>query len=153
MAAGGRIVYTLPRGDFRRAVVGGCGRTGAEIAAALGEMGYSVTALDVDPSAFDNLAPLWTATEPPRLAIADVTLESRLRAADVHEADAFVAVVGSEAANGLAAQIAHFVFRVPMVVCRVDDPIKRDMYESMDIRTISRVSMSTDQAMRRLEDG
>ena len=153
MASGRIVSTTLPRSDFRRAAVGGCGRTGAEIAAALGEMGYAVTALDADPSAFDNLAPLWTAAAPPRLAVADVTLESRLRAAEVHEADLFVAVVGSEAANGLAAQIAHYVFRVPVVVCRVDDPIKRDMYESMDIRTISRVSMSKDQAIRRLEDG
>ena len=157
MASGGRIGSAQPRSDFRRAAVGGCGRTGARIAAALGEMGYEVTVLDIDPAAFANLAdnppPSAAAAAPPRLVVADVTLESRLRAADVHEVDAFVAVVGGDAANALAAQIAYHVFRVPLVVCRVDDPIKRDMYESMDIKTISRVTMFEAEAVRRLESG
>ena len=149
-----RIGGAQPRSDFRRAVVGGCGRTGARIAAELGAMGYEVTILDIDPSAFGNLEALPpSGAPPPRLALADVTLESSLRAADAHEADAFIAVVGSDAANALAAQIAYYVFRAPMVVCRVDDPVKRDMYESMDIRTVSRVSMTRDEAVRRLEDG
>lgn len=155
-SGGGRIGSAQPRSDFRRAAVGGCGRTGARIAAALGEMGYEVTVLDIDPAAFRNLAdnpPPSAAAAPPRLVVADVTLESRLRAADVHEVDAFVAVVGDDAANALAAQIAYHVFRVPMVVCRVDDPIKRGMYESMDIRAISRVSMFEAEAVRRLEIG
>ena len=154
MASGGRIGSAQPRSDFRRAAVGGCGRTGARIAAALGEMGYEVTVLDIDPAAFGNLADNPPASAaPPRLVVADVTLESRLRAADVHEVDAFVAVVGGDAANALAAQIAYHVFRVPLVVCRVDDPIKRDMYESMDIKTISRVTMFEAEAVRRLEAG
>ena len=158
MASGGRIGSAQPRSDFRRAAVGGCGRTGARIAAALGEMGYEVTVLDIAPAAFRNLADnpppsASAAASPPRLVVADVTLESRLRAADVHEVDAFVAVVGGDAANALAAQIAYHVFRVPLVVCRVDDPIKRDMYESMDIKTISRVTMFEAEAVRRLEAG
>lgn len=153
MVSRARIGGAPPRSDFRRAVVCGCGRTGARIAAALGEMGYEVTVLDADPSAFANLSALPPSdAPPPRLAVADVTLESRLRAADAHEADAFFAVVGGDAANALAAQIAYYVFRAPMVVCRVDDPIKRDMYESMGIRTVSRVSAAKDQAIRRLED-
>ena len=149
----GRIGSAQPRSDFRRAAVAGCGRAGARIAAALAETGYEVTALDIDPAAFANLAAAPPSANPPRLVVADATLESRLRAADVHEVDVFVAVVGGDAANALAAQIAYHVFRVPMVVCRVDDPIKRDMYESMDIRTISRVNMFADEAVRRLEEG
>ena len=145
-------------GDARRAVVGGCGRTGAEIAVALCEAGCEVTVLDTDPTAFERLAARLgasgdAAARRPRPLVADVTLESRLRAAGAQDADAFFAVVRTDAANALAAQIAFHILRIPLVVCRIDDPIKREMYESMDIKTVSRVSMFADQAIRRLEDG
>lgn len=143
-------------GDARRAVVGGCGRTGAEIAVALCEAGCEVTVLDTDPTAFERLAARLGASgaaRRPRPLVADVTLESRLRAAGAQDADAFFAVVRTDAANALAAQIAFHILRIPLVVCRIDDPIKREMYESMDIKTVSRVSMFAERAVRRLEDG
>lgn len=149
------VGYVRAFGDTRRAVVGGCGRTGAEIAVALGETGYEVTVLDSDPAAFERLAdaPSGSAARRVRPLVADVTLESHLRAAGAQDADAFIAVVRTDAANALAAQIAYHILRIPLVVCKIDDPIKRDMYESMDIKTVSRVRMLKDQAIRRLEDG
>lgn len=148
--------YALAFGNARRAVVGGCGRTGAEIAVALGEAGCEVTVLDTDPTAFERLAAHSRAAAAARRLrplVADVTLESHLRAAGAQDADAFIAVVRTDAANALAAQIALHILRIPLVVCRIDDPIKRDMYESMEIKTVSRVSMFAEQAVRRLEDG
>lgn len=151
--------YVRAFGDARRAVVGGCGRTGAEIAVALCEAGCEVTVLDTDPTAFERLAARLgasgdaAAARRPRPLVADVTLESRLRAAGAQDADAFFAVVRTDAANALAAQIAFHILRIPLVVCRMDDPIKREMYESMEIKTVSRVSMFAERAIRRLEDG
>ena len=161
---GSGIEYAPPRpaagyarslgiGDARRAAVAGCGRTGAEIALALAERGCEVVALDIDPAALERFADRAAAHPRIRLLIADVTLESDLRAAGAQDADAFIAVAGADAANALAAQIAQHMLRIPVVICKIDDPAKREMYESMEIRTVSRVSMLAEQAVRRMEDG
>lgn len=133
-----------------RVAIGGCGRTGASIAAALSRPGRSVYILDTSIDAFDHL---------PRDVIrrgflvpflADITLESDLRKTGVQDADVFIATTGSDAVNIMAAQIARHTFEVNSVICRLDDTVKRDMYRDLDITTISHTEILRDLALERL---
>ncbi len=145
--------YPRDFGDSRRAVVAGCGRTGAEIALALAESGCEVTVLDADPAALERFAERAAGVPRVRPMMADATLESSLRAAGAQDADVFIAVAGADAASALAAQIAQQMLRIPLVICKIDDPFKRGMYEGLDIKTLSRVSMLAEEAVRRVESG
>ena len=137
----------------KRAVIGGCGRTGAALAVALCEAGSLVQALDLVPSAFDRLSPTLIRNGRTQPRLADITLASSLRAARAQDADIFIAVTGSDSVNVTAAQIAHHIFRVPTVICRMDDPIKRDLYRTLEISAISHADLVRDMVIQIVLDG
>ena len=82
--------------------------------------------------------------------LADITLESDLRKTGVQDTDVFIATAGSDAVNIMAAQIARHILEVNSVLCRLDDPVKRQMYEDLDITTISHTEILRDLALERL---
>ena len=126
----------------------GCGRTGSFIASTLAEEGWSVYVIDIDPNAF-GLLPAGMVHEGHILTVVgDGTLEVNLRRILAHDADVFVAVSGKSAGNVLAAQIAKQVFHLPTVICRVDDPISKQVYEQLDIVTISTEALVTETILR-----
>ena len=137
----------------KRAVIGGCGRTGAALASALCEAGVAVQALDLVPSAFDRLSPSLVRRGRTRPRLADITLASSLRLARAQDADMFIAVTGSDSVNITAAQIAHHIFRVPTVICRMDDPVKRDLYRTLEISTVSHADLVRDMVIQIVLDG
>lgn len=121
----------------RLVVIGGCGRAGQALAVALAEMRSNVQVLDINPAALDALPRDMVASQRIQPRVADITLPSGLRTVDTHSADAFIAVTGSDSVNALAAQIAYHILGTPKVICRVDDPAKREMYEKLEITAIS----------------
>ena len=126
----------------------GCGRTGSFIASTLVEEGWSVHVIDIDPNAF-GLLPAGMVSEGHILTVVgDGTREVNLRRVLAHEADVFVAVSGKSASNVLAAQIAKQVFHLPTVMCRVDDPVSKDVYEGLDIVTISTEALVTETILQ-----
>ena len=133
-----------------RVVIGGCGRTGAALAAALGASARVVHVLDTSPFAFDQLPAeaVRRGRISPRLA--DITLEADLRAAGAQDADVFIAVAGSDAVNIMAAQIALHMFRIGKVICRLDDPVKRDLYAKLDLTVISPTQPLADMALEHI---
>ena len=137
----------------KRAVIGGCGRTGAALASALCEAGSMVQVLDLVPSSFDRLSPSLIRNGRARPRLADITLASSLRAARAQDADVFIAVTGSDSINITAAQIAHHIFRVPKVICRMDDPVKRDLYQTLEIATVSHADLVRDMVIQIVLDG
>ena len=48
-----------------------------------------------------------------------------------------IAVSGKDAANAMSAQIAHHILGVPRVICRLSDPVLKEMYEGLDLITVS----------------
>ena len=121
----------------RPVVIVGCGRTGAAIAAALSETGSTVQILDVSVTAFD-LLPTGLIEDGQIVPImGDGTLESDLRKASAQDAHVLIAVSGEDAANAMAAQIAHHILGVPKVICRLSDPILKEMYEGLELTTVS----------------
>lgn len=114
-------------------VIMGCGRVGAQLASILDSEKHKITVLDINGHSFRRLPPNFSGTA----LLGDGTDQETLKKAGIHEADAFVAVTEGDNRNAMAAQIAKHIFKVPRVICRIYDPLRKDVYESIGIETIS----------------
>ena len=119
--------------EVMKIVIMGCGRVGAQLAGLLDTDGHKVTVLDIDAHSFRRLSPSFGGTA----LLGDGTDEEMLKKAGIAEADAFVAVTQGDNRNVMAAQIAKHVFNVPKVVCRIYDPLRKDVYEALGLEAIS----------------
>ena len=135
---------------LNRIVVGGCGRTGVAIAHALSETGRTIHILDVLADAFDHLPEETVRRGTVIPYLADITVESDLRATGVQDADAFIAMAGSDTVNIMASQIACHILGIRNVVCRLNDPVKREMYENLELTTVSHTEILRDLVLQRL---
>jgi trk system potassium uptake protein TrkA len=116
-----------------KVVIMGCGRVGAQLAALLDIEGHEVTVLDVNSGSFRRLIPTFKGTA----LLGDGTDEDSLRKAGIEEADAFVAVTQGDNRNVMAAQIAKYIFNVPKVLCRIYDPLREELYQTLGLDAIS----------------
>ena len=124
----------------RRVMVMGCGRIGAMVAKALDERGDRVTVIDVDPEKFRWLR----ATPSIQAVVADGASTEELRGAGIEEMDLFVALAARDTVNALAAQAAQVTFGVKTVVCRMNDPARREIYQKLGLPTVSAAQITAD---------
>lgn len=111
----------------------GCGRVGAELATMLDREGHKVTVVDIDPRALRRLPRDFKG----RVMVGNGIDQTVLRRAGIEEADAFVAVTAGDNRNIMAAQVAKYIFNVPRVVCRIFDPLREEIYQTLGLDTIS----------------
>ena len=125
----------------------GCGRLGAMVAQALIDRGDRVTIVDTDAENFRRL------TERPGLSmiVADGTSNEDLRRAGVESTDVFISLTAQDTVNALASQTAQLTFGVGKVVCRINDPVRREMYEALGLRTVSPSQVMTDLVLEAVE--
>ena len=128
-------------------VIMGCGRVGAQLANILDAEGHKITVLDINPDGFRKLSPEFKGTA----LIGDGTDEDTLRRAGIEEADGFVAVTQGDNRNVLAAQIAKHIFGVKKVVCRIYDPLRRELYATLGLETVSPTLIFAQLLKERLE--
>lgn len=114
-------------------IIMGCGRVGAQLAALLDRDGHKVTVLDVEQYSFRRLPDNFGGTA----LVGDGTDEAALKEAGIEDADVFVSVTQGDNRNVMAAQIAKHIFNVPKVVCRIYDPLRKDMYSDLGLETMS----------------
>lgn len=127
-----------------RAIIVGCGRSGAGIAEILAGAGHEVTIIDVTTNAFRRLEPDFPGT-----AIrGDGTDGDVLRRAGAEDADLFFAMTQGDNRNVLAAQLARDVFRVKRVVAKVNDPVRAEAYTLLGLNCICRSAMMVDALKR-----
>lgn len=115
-----------------RVVILGCGRAGAYLARTLVAEGHQVTVIDRERVAFGRLGHDFTG----ELVVGVGIDEDVLRRAGIEEAEAFVAVTNGDNTNVMAAQVAHNVFGVRRVVCRIYDPLRAEMYRELGLEVI-----------------
>jgi K+ transport systems, NAD-binding component len=60
-----------------------------------------------------------------------------LEDAGIKEADAFLAVSSGDNSNILSARVARETYHVPKVIARIYDPMRADIYERLNIPTVS----------------
>ena len=114
----------------------GCGRTGAAIAASLDRDGHQVTMLDINAGQFRRLPDAYGGLK----AVGNGMDADVLERAGAREADAFVAVTQGDNRNYFASQLAHEVFGVKNVVCRVKDPERGEIFGHLGLQTYSPTS-------------
>jgi trk system potassium uptake protein len=111
----------------------GCGRTGAQLALMLDAEGHQITILDTNDNSFRRLQAGFGGTA----IVGDGTNEETLKKAGIQDIDAFVAVTQGDNRNIMAAQIAKHIFKVPKVVIRIYDPLRRELYNNMGLESFS----------------
>lgn len=120
-----------------RTIIVGCGRVGAGLAGRLATGGDDVTIIDLKTDSFDRL-PEGFAGNAVR---ADGTDEDVLRRIGIEGSDRFFALTEGDNRNILAAQLAAETFSVPVVVAKVNDPVRAKAYSAMGIAIICRTDM------------
>ncbi|MCY4582907.1 MAG: NAD-binding protein [Chloroflexi bacterium] len=117
----------------RHVMIVGCGRLGATAANALLDRGDRVTILDTDAENFRRLRPRTRLS----MYVGDGTSHEVLRRTGIESVGAFIAATGRDTTNALAAQSAQTTFGIRHVVCRINDPIRSEMYEQLGLTTLN----------------
>ena len=131
-----------------KVVIMGCGRVGAQLAALLDQDGHQVTTLDTDSYSFRRLPPSFHG----RALLGNGLDEETLKRAGIEETDAFIAVTQGDNRNIMASQIAKHVFNVPKVLCRIYDPLRRDLFSSLGLEAISPTTVFAQILKEKLEN-
>jgi trk/ktr system potassium uptake protein len=129
------------------AVIMGCSRVGAELAANLEQRGFSVAIIDKDPRAFaQRLHPGFHGKTLTGLGFDREVLEE----AGIKDAEIFVAVTRGDNSNIVSARIAKEYYGVAQVAALIYDPRRARIYERLGITTVAGVAWMTDQVLARI---
>ena len=130
-----------------KVIIMGCGRVGAQLADFLDQDGHEVTILDVDAYSFRRLPPSFKG-----MALLGNGLdEDMLKKAGIEGAEAFVAVTQGDNRNIMAAQLVKHIFRVPKVLCRIYDPLRRDLFTLLGLEALSPTTIFAQMFKDRVE--
>jgi trk system potassium uptake protein TrkA len=130
-----------------KVVIMGCGRVGAQLATLLDSEGHQVAILDIESYSFRRLPSTFKGTA----LVGNGLNEEVLKKAGIEQADAFVAVTQGDNRNVMAVQIAKHIFNVPRVICRIYDPLRRDLYSTLGVEAISPTTIFAQILREKLE--
>ncbi|MDX3236928.1 TrkA family potassium uptake protein [Streptomyces sp. ME03-5709C] len=119
-----------------RVIIVGCGRVGSALALRLTAEGNDTWVVDRRAQARHALPDGFTGHFLEGAGYNRAVLD----AAGITHADALVAVTGRDNGNIVTARVARQAYRVPVVLARIDDPRRAEIYRGLGIRTISGVS-------------
>ncbi|MGK7895552.1 MAG: NAD-binding protein [Xenococcus sp. (in: cyanobacteria)] len=116
----------------------GCGRLGAILASDLSKQGHKVVVIDVHNSTFNHLSKEFSG-----FSIAGNTAEmSVLESAKLDQAEIANAVTGKDNLNIMVSKLAKNVFEFPIVLTRILDPAREEIYQKLGLTTISTTKIS-----------
>ncbi len=127
-------------------VIMGCGRVGSTLASRLDREEHRVTVVDTDPYAFRRLPSDFKGEKVVGSGYEDHVLVQ----AGIREADSFMALTQGDNRNLLAAQIAKHIFGVRIVVARVYDPFRGEIFGHLGLRTFSPTNIGAEMAYEAL---
>lgn len=116
-----------------KVLIVGCGRVGAQLAGMLDDEGHTITVVDRESESFRRLPANFKGTA----LLGNGIDQEFLKKAGIEGMDAFIAVTQGDNRNIMAAQIAKHIFSVPKVLCRIYDPLRRDLYEALGLEAIN----------------
>lgn len=122
-------------------IVAGCGVLGAQLAQLLDSDGYNVTVIDKDIKAFEKLKPAFKGNFIEGIAFDKNTLLN----AGIESADALASTTNGDNTNIVTALIAKKKFKVPIIIARIYDPIRAEIYKKMGINTVSPILWSSNK--------
>lgn len=124
-----------------RVIIAGCGRVGSALAVQLVAEGHDVEVIDRSA----RTRRLLPAGFPGRFHEGNAYSRSVLEAAGIEHADAFVAATSGDNSNIVSARTAKETYRVPVVLARIYDPRRADIYRDLGIPTIASVRWTVHQ--------
>lgn len=128
-------------------VIMGCGRVGARLAGLLDADGHKVTILDTNSYSLRRLPAGYRGT-----ALLGNGLDGEaLKRAGIEETDVFVALTQGDNRNVMACQIAKHIFNVPRVICRIYDPLRQELYNTLGMETFSPTIIFADLLKEKLK--
>ena len=130
-----------------KVIIMGCGRVGARLAGLLDTSGHNVTVLDMDSYSFRRLPSGFKG----KALVGDGIDEEALKRAGIEQADTFIAVTQGDNRNIMAAQIAKHIYGVKRAICRIYDPLRQELYETLGLESISPTTVFADLLKKKLE--
>jgi trk system potassium uptake protein TrkA len=114
-------------------IIVGCGRVGSELAFSVLREGHHVTMVDSSSDSFERLG----VNFPGRTVHGSLLDREVLLRAGIEKADGLAAATSDDATNFVIARAAKELFKVPNVVARVYDPLRRVAFEALGIRAVA----------------
>ena len=99
----------------------------------------SIVVIDKDEKAFQLISDNFSGFT----IEADVTEEDTLILANIKKAGMFFATTDNDNTNIMIAEIAKYIYNVPIVVARVYETGRHDVYKKLGIDTISPIQLSS----------
>jgi trk system potassium uptake protein len=132
---------------MKKIVIMGCGRTGARLASMLDAAGHNVTVMDVDAYSFRRLSAEFKG----KALVGNGIDQEALKKAGIEGAEVFIAVTQGDNRNIMAAQIAKHIFNVPRVICRIYDPLRQEIFQTLGLETISPTTIFAEIMKQKVE--
>ena len=132
---------------MKKIVIMGCSRTGGRLASLLDAEGYKVTILDTDAYSFRRLSPDYKG----KALVGNGIDQESLKKAGIEDAEVFIAVTQGDNRNIMAAQMAKHIFNVPRVICRIYDPLRQEIYQTLGLETISPTTIFADMLKKQVD--
>ncbi len=124
----------------------GCGRVGSTLARSLERRQHTVSVIDQNADAFRRLGPSFAGTTVTGIGFDRGVLVR----AGIEQADAFAAVSSGDNSNILSARVAREQFGIDVVVARIYDPGRAEVYERLGVPTVATVTWTANRVLRRL---
>ncbi len=128
-------------------VIMGCGRSGSTLAEQMASANHQVFVIEIDRRNLGRLPRSLVDSGAITVVEGDGTSSEVLQAAEIEDADVFIAVSGRDTLNGLASQKVKSYYRKRHVVCRVKDEDLRRIYESAGIATVNPTELMGDRIL------
>lgn len=113
-------------------IIIGCGRVGSHVANKLSVAGNSVVVVDIKKTAFNHLSAEFSGFK----VEGDAAEFAVLKEAKTEKADILVATTPHDNVNVMVCQVAKKIFKVPLVIGRLTDPEREEIYKKLDIKTV-----------------
>ena len=126
-------------------IIVGSGNLGSSLAQKMSALGHKVTIIEKNLRATSALPRGQVNSGQIRVIHDDGSTASAMIAADIDNAEVFIAATGKDSLNGLTAQKAKTIFGIQHAMTVVKDQDAKNLYDSLGITTINQTALASDQ--------
>lgn len=130
-------------------IIIGCGRVGSQLANSLSMEGHNVVVIDKNSRAFKRLGANFNGTT----LIGNGYDKELLQEAGIEKADAVAVVTNGDNTNVVSTQVARKVFNVPIVVTRIYDPKREQLYRELGLNVIGGTTVVAEMIKEKITHG
>jgi trk system potassium uptake protein TrkA len=118
--------------DPMNILVVGCGKVGSKLASTLSREGHDVSVVDKNENSFELLDEDYSG-----FTTAGIPIDQDvLRRAGIENCDAVTAVSQDDNVNIMVSQLAREIFHIPIVLARIYDPKRKDVFSHFGLHTV-----------------